>query len=326
MQTQILKKLLAETQNTVLQKKLQREIDKLEVHASTTEILSRQIDNYCINPDLIDSNNVCIAISEPVIGCNGVTYSNSCEASNVGLTSWTNQESGIIVNIEWDCNITPCTSWSGVVIYEQGFWMNPNDPCEAGECSSTGDFYGIAIDCAEDMGMPCNGEWLLEDGDCCSTCIETNALCTSWSGVVIYEPGFWTNPNDPCEAGECSSTGFYGIAIDCAEWMGMPCNGEWVLEEEGDCCSVCIETPPLNCEDISITLTDGWNMIGFACPENKEVEEVFSSIQDKIIIVKDTIGNAYLPNYNFNGIGDLKRGYGYLIKVSEEIPNYNICA
>ena len=257
MQTQILKKLLAETQNTVLQKKLQREIDKLEVHASTTEILSRQIDNYCINPDLIDSNNVCIAISEPVIGCNGVTYSNSCEASNVGLTSWTNQESGIIVNIEWDCNITPCTSWSGVVIYEQGFWMNPNDPCEAGECSSTG---------------------------------------------------------------------FYGIAIDCAEWMGMPCNGEWVLEEEGDCCSVCIETPPLNCEDISITLTDGWNMIGFACPENKEVEEVFSSIQDKIIIVKDTIGNAYLPNYNFNGIGDLKRGYGYLIKVSEEIPNYNICA
>ena len=41
-------------------------------------------------------------------------------------------------------------------------------------------------------------------------------------------------------------------------------------------------------------------------------------IQDKIIIAKDGVGNAYLPDWDFNGIGDLERGYGYLIKVSEE--------
>jgi hypothetical protein len=66
-------------------------------------------------------------------------------------------------------------------------------------------------------------------------------------------------------------------------------------------------------------------MIGFACAENTNAIVAFSAIQDKIILVKDAIGNAYLPDFDFNGIGDLERGYGYLMKVTEEIPNYNIC-
>ena len=46
---------------------------------------------------------------------------------------------------------------------------------------------------------------------------------------------------------------------------------------------------------------------------------------DKIIIVKNGIGNAYLPEWGYNGLGDLERGYGYLIKVTDPIYNYNIC-
>ena len=216
-----------------------------------------QIDNCCINPDWIEPEAMCIAVYDPVIGCDGITYGNACVASSLGVTSYTNQ-SGIISTIDWDCN-------------------------------------------------------------------QSNALCTSWDGIEIFEPGMWVNPNNPCDMGECSPTGeFFGIAIDCAEWMGIPCNGEWVLED-GDCCSTCIETLPLNCEDISITLTNGWNMIGFGCAENTDAIIAFNSIVNKIVIVKDGIGNAYLPDWEFNGIGDLERGYGYLIKVSEEITNYNIC-
>ena len=66
-------------------------------------------------------------------------------------------------------------------------------------------------------------------------------------------------------------------------------------------------------------------MIGFYCSENTNALNAFAAIQDKIIIAKDGVGNAYLPDWDFNGIGDLERGYGYLIKVSEEISNYNIC-
>jgi len=220
--------------------------------------LFAQIDNCCINPDLFNPNGICTYEYDPVVGCNGVTYSNACEATISGVSSYTNQSSGLIITNDWDC-----------------------------------------------------GEIQIE--------------CTSFSGITITEVGFWENPNDPCDAGECSPTGeFYGIIIDCAQWMGMPCDGEWILED-GDCCATCVETPPSDCEDISITLTNGWNMIGFSCTQNTDAISAFASIANNLVIVKDGAGNAYLPDWEFNGIGNLERGYGYLLKVSQEITDYNIC-
>ena len=219
--------------------------------------LSAQIDNCCINPEWINPDAMCTMEWNPVVGCDGVTYGNPCNASVSGVTSWTNN-AGQVTSLEWDCGTSA-------------------------------------------------------------------VLCTSWSGVEITEAGDWVNPNDPCDMGYCDAAGFFsGIIIDCAEQMGIPCDGEWVLED-GECCSTCVETPPSDCENIYITLNNGWNMIGFACAENTDAVVAFSPIQDKIILVKDAIGNAYLPDFDFNGIGDLERGYGYLMKVTEEITNYNIC-
>ena len=39
-------------------------------------------------------------------------------------------------------------------------------------------------------------------------------------------------------------------------------------------------------------------------------------VQDNIIIVKDYLGTAYLPEWNFNGIGNIKIGQGYQIKTT----------
>jgi hypothetical protein len=258
-----------------------------------------QTDNCCINPEWINPNAICMMLWDPVIGCDAIEYSNSCVATAAGVTSWTYQ-SGAQAGMEWDCqNLgTLCTSLNGSAISEPGDWVNPSDPCDMGYCDPSGEFYGIIVDCAEQMGVPCNGEWVSIDGQCCSECQETSYGCESEG--LLYE--FGSSINQDCNTCYCQA-GFNPNA-----------NGIWSCTEM-DC----------GCAPISITVTNGWNMIGFACAEDIDAQVAFSSIQDKIVIAKDAQGNAYLPSFGFNGIGDLERGYGYLIKVSDEITNYNIC-
>ncbi len=62
----------------------------------------------CINPELINPEINCIALWDPVCGCDGVTYSNTCYAVNYGgVTSWTEGECGALV-------VDPCTDLSGL--------------------------------------------------------------------------------------------------------------------------------------------------------------------------------------------------------------------
>jgi len=76
---------------------------------------------------------------------------------------------------------------------------------------------------------------------------------------------------------------------------------------------------------ISIDLQSGWNLFGYVCQEPEDVIDGLSSYLDFIVIVKDYEGQAYLPEWDYNGIGDLKPGYGYQIKVIENIPDFNLC-
>ena len=76
---------------------------------------------------------------------------------------------------------------------------------------------------------------------------------------------------------------------------------------------------------VSIDLQLGWNMFGYICQEPEDVVDGLSDYTDLIVIVKNSVGSAYLPEWDFNGIGDLYPGYGYQIKLTENIPNFNLC-
>lgn len=65
-------------------------------------------------------------------------------------------------------------------------------------------------------------------------------------------------------------------------------------------------------------LNQGWNMMSYLRESSAGLIELISPISNQIIIIKDAIGNAYLPEWNFNAIENFQPGKGYLIKVSED--------
>ena len=92
-------------------------------------------------------------------------------------------------------------------------------------------------------------------------------------------------------------------------------NQETVIEFEGD------YTLP---NEVSIVLPLGWSLLGYLRTNPADCVAVFESISSEVELVKDYLGNAYLPNWNFNGIGDLVDGQGYQIKMnSSQVLQYN---
>jgi len=74
-----------------------------------------------------------------------------------------------------------------------------------------------------------------------------------------------------------------------------------------------------------IELSEGWNMVGYGCPTTADIEEVLYMYEEYIMIMKDNNGSVYMPEFGFNGIGDLTPGYGYQLKVTDYILDFNIC-
>ena len=68
-------------------------------------------------------------------------------------------------------------------------------------------------------------------------------------------------------------------------------------------------------EENPIMLNQGWNLISYFRQNEASVEGIFSLINNNIIIVKNSIGLAYLPDWGYNGIGNFEPGQGYQIKM-----------
>jgi len=61
-------------------------------------------------------------------------------------------------------------------------------------------------------------------------------------------------------------------------------------------------------------------MIGYLREDAELAENIFEDLvdQDIIQIVKDYMGNAYIPQWYFNGIGDMEPGKGYQVKTFQD--------
>ena len=77
--------------------------------------------------------------------------------------------------------------------------------------------------------------------------------------------------------------------------------------------------------NLSIDLGEGWNMFGYGCPIMIDLAQTLSEYSESIVIIKDNKGAIYMPEFGFNGIGDLTPGHGYQIKVTEAIEDFSLC-
>jgi len=74
-----------------------------------------------------------------------------------------------------------------------------------------------------------------------------------------------------------------------------------------------------------IDLQEGWNMFGYGCPSPIDVAAGLSNHTESILLVKNNNGSAYIPEWDFNGIGDFTPGFGYQIKLSDAIEGFSLC-
>ena len=70
---------------------------------------------------------------------------------------------------------------------------------------------------------------------------------------------------------------------------------------------------------------EGWSIFGYSCQDSTDATQAFSSISDKIEIVKDEWGLSYIPSWGFNAMGSLKFSEGYQIKMTEEVAEFYFC-
>ena len=66
-------------------------------------------------------------------------------------------------------------------------------------------------------------------------------------------------------------------------------------------------------------------MFGYTCYEPVDAIIGFENIYDKVEIVKNELGSAYLPQWTFNGIGNLEFAEGYQIKMLETVDEFTFC-
>jgi hypothetical protein len=66
---------------------------------------------------------------------------------------------------------------------------------------------------------------------------------------------------------------------------------------------------------INYTLKPGWNMFAFTGSSPQDAVLALEGIIEEVLIVRNVFGAAYLPEWGFNGIGDLNPGEGYEIKI-----------
>jgi len=180
---------------------------------------------------------------------------------------------------------------------------------------------------------------LLQSNAALTACIEVGdpAACEDAASQL----NFSGDPNELMMNGELFTCVNYGDDFMCemviAEYFNESCSSVQSISIDFTQADVdaayadgvaSVEVPV--CEEVAtqnmpLDLPQGWSMFGYTCIDSVDAMVGFSSISDKIEIVKDEWGLSYLPSWEFNAIGSLHFSEGYQIKMIEEVTDFQFC-
>jgi len=151
-------------------------------------------------------------------------------------------------------------------------------------------------------------------------------ICVSPNGKIYLATNGTSWPSQPPnEIIELSNTDYYNNLISGCTDSTATNYSNLANVDDGSC-----DYPSFNCSDVELVniplnIPLGWSLFGFTCLQSQNVISAFEPIIDHVVIVKDYVGNAYLPDWDFNGIGTLDYAVGYQMKVDQEITDFQFC-
>jgi hypothetical protein len=90
------------------------------------------------------------------------------------------------------------------------------------------------------------------------------------------------------------------------------CIEEYALEG----CNVTVSGEPVH----MLELAEGWNIIStFINTQNRDFVDVVTPIREQMMIAKNYLGQAFMPEWDYNAIGNWQPGQGYQTKVVEAV-------
>lgn len=192
-----------------------------------------------------------------------------------------NYSDGLKVEVSTDCGANWTTMWEAhgldlSTVPDQNAWWEP----------SCGDWETLNISLSEYANQTVNIRFVNVNGYGNSLFIDNVNFINNDGSITVINPipgcidsnATNYNPNANIDNGSCEYTAFGGQEIQ---------------------------------------LNQGWNIFStYVIPTNPQFDVVLNNIESEVIIAKNFIGEAYLPDWNFNAIGDISNLEGYQIKVS----------
>ena len=279
--------------------------------------IATEDDGSCVYDDCI-----CVDLWDPVCGSNGITYGNSCEADCDGIDYVLGECSSIV----YGCPDADASNY------------NPNATVDDGSCNYgtqnpweiilTGSNHTIVVD--QDVQLLID-ESPVSDGDWIGVFyvgVTGNLQCAGsimWDGqtnaIAAQGDDATTNELDGLAEGE----EFIWLIWDASEDLVYPANATYLntmpntnfYTTNGISALLTLESAPAVTEQV-IDLNLGWNLFSsYMLTSNMDLAAMVAPIFNDVIIVKDNTGLAYLPDWQFNGIGNMQVGQGYQIKMIE---------